>query len=266
MVTGHKGDQSVPAHPAAVDLNGVEAIVFDTDGVITDTARTHAQAWKRAFDAFLRERAARTGDQFQSFDVARDYLSFVDGKQRLDGAIGFLESRGIPVKGQVVAVRELCDRKDEYFLSMVRRDGAAAFPDAIAFIRQVRRRGARTAAVSASRNCEEVLRAAGVADMFDIRVDGREAARLGLPGKPHPALFLEASTRLGTTPAKTAVVEDSLAGVEAGRRGRFGLVVGVDHGSRGTDLCAHGADVVVTDLRDLRIVGRRQVAEIRRSP
>ncbi|MDR8411694.1 HAD-IA family hydrolase [Nonomuraea sp. 3-1Str] len=241
---------------AEVDLARIVAAVFDTDGVVTDTARVHAAAWKRVFDAFLRERATRYGEPFRPFDAGEDYLRHVDGRSRTDGVRGFLGSRGLPHDPDTV--RELASRKDACFLAEIRDHGVAAFPSSVELARELRRRGVRTAVVSASRNCAEVLRAAGADGLFDVRVDGVDAARLGLAGKPDPALFLEAARRLRAAPERTAVVEDALAGVEAGRRGRFGLVVGVDRHARRADLLAAGADVVVTDLADLRLHGRRR--------
>lgn len=246
-----------------IRLDRVRTVIFDTDGVVTDTARVHAAAWKRVFDAFLRARAAELGEELRPFDVRADYLRYVDGKPRLDGVRSFLASRGIALPEDAPAddprretVRALGARKDAYFLDQVRRYGVAAFPSTVALVRELRRRGARTAAVSASRNCARVLAAAGVAGMFDARVDGVDAARLGLPGKPDPALFLEAARRLGVPPERAAVVEDAFAGVEAGRRGGFGLVVGVDRGGQRDALYARGAGVVVADLDELRVVGR----------
>ncbi|MFF5213110.1 HAD family hydrolase [Streptosporangium sp. NPDC000396] len=238
---------------AVVDLNRTAAMVFDTDGVITDTARVHAAAWKRVFDAFLRERTRRFGERFRPFD-AGDYLRHVDGKSRLDGVRDFLLSRGITPDPGTVA--DLASRKDAAFLTEIREHGVASFPSTVGLVRELRRRGVRTAAVSASRNCAEVLRAAGVDDLFDVRVDGIDAARLGLAGKPDPALFLQAARQLGVTPGEAAVVEDSLAGVRAGRRGRFGLVIGVDRHDQRETLRAAGADLVVTDLAELRLDGR----------
>ncbi|GAA2904755.1 hypothetical protein GCM10010517_70860 [Streptosporangium fragile] len=241
---------------AVVNLDGITAVIFDTDGVITDTARVHAAAWKRVFDAFLRERAARTGEPFRPFDTREDYLRHVDGRSRADGVTGFLGSRNIVPDPDTAA--DLAAGKDAAFLAVIREHGVAAFPSTVAFVREVRRRGVRTAAVSASRNCAEVLRAAGVAELFDVRVDGVAAARLGLAGKPDPALFLQAARELGAAPGEAAVVEDSLAGVLAGRRGRFGLVIGIDRHGRPEDLRAAGADLVVADPAELRLDGRRR--------
>lgn len=237
-----------PAKGKAVDLERIRAVVLDTDGVVTDTARVHAAAWKQVFDPFLRERRERP------FDVALDYPRHVDGKSREDGVADFLRSRGVPAPPETVAA--LAARKDACFLAEIDARGVTPFASTIAFAGELRRRGVRTAVVSASRNCARVLRAAGVGGLFDVRVDGVEAARLGLPGKPDPALFLRAAELLGVAPERTAVVEDSLAGVLAGRRGGFGLVVGLDRTGLREELRAAGADVVVGDLAELRLDGR----------
>ncbi|GAA3203142.1 hypothetical protein GCM10010486_86640 [Nonomuraea roseoviolacea subsp. carminata] len=242
---------------AAIDLATVHAVVFDTDGVVTDTARVHAAAWKHVFDAFLRGRSA-------PFDVRDDYLRHVDGRPRLDGVRTFLASRGItlpegsPGDGPDAAtVHGLGAAKDALFVAEIGRHGVAAFPSTVALLHELRRRGCRTAVVSASRHCRAMVASAGLTHLFDVTVDGVEAARLGLAGKPDPALFLEAAGRLGTPAGRTAVVEDALPGVEAGRRGGFALVVGVDRsGERAAALRAAGADAVVEDLAELSVTGR----------
>lgn len=245
---------------ATVDLEAVDAVVLDTDGVITDTARVHAAAWKRAFDELLREHARRTGTRLPPFDIVTDYLRFVDGRPRADGARSFLGSRGIvlPEGEGADSLESLLDRKTRYFLDDVAEHGVQAFPSTVAFLHEVRRRGAGVGAVSASRNCGPVLRAAGVDGLADVRVDGLDAARLGLAGKPDPALFLEAARRLAVRPGRAALIEDSLVGVEAGRRGGFGSVIGVDRTGRlRAEMHERGAHVVVGDLADLTVVGRR---------
>jgi beta-phosphoglucomutase family hydrolase len=249
-----------PGWPA-LSLDRLEAVVFDTDGVLTDTASVHAAAWKRLFDEYLQLRADRDGEPFRPFTEA-DYLRSVDGRPRYDGVAGFLASRGIelpwgdpddPPDRETVC--GLGNAKDRYFVAHLREHGAEPFPTSVAFVRGLRERGLRTAVVSASRNMVAVLESAGLRELFDAEVDGVEAARLGLPGKPDPALFLEAARRLGVTPDRAAVVEDALAGVEAGRRGGFGLVVGVDWGGQAVALAERGADVVVTDLGDFILEG-----------
>lgn len=249
-----------PGWPA-LSLDRLEAVVFDTDGVLTDTASVHGAAWKRLFDEYLRQRAERDSEPFRAFEEA-DYLRHVDGRSRYDGVAGFLASRGIELPWGDPAdppgretVCGLGNAKDRYFVTHLRDQGALAFPSSVAFVRRLRESGLRTAVVSASRNMVAVLESAGLRDLFDAEVDGVEAGRLGLAGKPDPALFLEAARRLGVAPARAAVVEDALAGVEAGRRGRFGVVVGVDRGGQAAALAERGADVVVADLGELKLEG-----------
>jgi beta-phosphoglucomutase family hydrolase len=245
----------------AIPLDRVDAVVFDTDGVLTDTAGVHAAAWKRLFDEYLRQRAARLGEPFRPFEQA-DYLRYVDGKPRYDGVAGFLASRGItlpwgdpsdPPDRETVC--GLGNRKNGYFLAHLHEHGVHAFGSSVAFVRRLADHGVRRAVVSASRNMRAVLDAAGIRGLFDVEVDGMDAARLGLAGKPDPALFLEAAGRLAVAPARAAVVEDALAGVEAGRRGGFGVVVGVDRAGQAAELATRGADLVVDDLGRLGLDG-----------
>jgi beta-phosphoglucomutase family hydrolase len=245
----------------ALSLDGLEAVVFDTDGVLTDTASVHAAAWKRLFDEYLTLRASPDQEPFRPFEQD-DYLRSIDGRSRYDGVAGFLVSRGIqlpwgdprdPPDRETVC--GLGNAKDRYFLAHLRAHGARPFPTSVAFVRKLRERRLRTAVVSASRNMVAVLNSAGLRELFDVEVDGVEADRLGLAGKPDPALFLEAARRLGVAPGRAAVVEDALAGVEAGRRGRFAVVVGLDRGGQGAALVERGADEVVTDLDDLILDG-----------
>lgn len=223
-------------------LDRLEAVIFDLDGVVTRTAGTHARAWKETFDPLL----ARAGQP--PFDVAADYLSSVDGKPREDGVRSLLAARGIAV--DEAEVRSLAAHKDALFHERL-KDGVEVFPASLALIRALRGRGVRTAVVSASRNCVEVLRAAGALDLFDARVDGNDAARLGLAGKPAPDTFLHAAQLLGVPPARAAVVEDALAGVAAGRAGGFAVVIGVDRAGQAAALREHGATLVVRDLGEL---------------
>ncbi|MFF9628314.1 HAD family hydrolase [Streptomyces fradiae] len=222
--------------PVVPALRSARAVVFDTDGVLTDSARVHAAAWKEAFDAWL---AALPRDTATSgaadgagaasrrpFDAAEDYRRYVDGRSRLDGAAAFLAARGLPADRAAVAA--VAADKERRFTERLRDRPVAAYPGSVRLLRALRGAGVPMAAASASRHAREVLAGAGLLDLFDALVDGVEAARLGLPGKPHPALFLEAARRLGIPPGRCALVEDALAGVEAGRRGGFGLVVGVD--------------------------------------
>jgi len=235
----------------------IHVCVFDLDGVITDTASVHAAAWTRMFDEVLRSRPKASGEDLRPFEPD-DYRRYVDGKPRYDGVKSFLESRSISLPygspedpPELETICGLGNRKNKEFQRYLDENGVKVFPDTIAFIDGLHRRGIRTAVISASRNCQPVLRAAGVEDLFETRVDGVVAGELGLPGKPDPAVFLEAARRLGASPDQAAIVEDALAGVEAGRRGKFALVIGVDRTGHGEDLRKNGADVVSSDLAQL---------------
>lgn len=238
----------------AVGAEQVQAVIFDTDGVVTRTATVHEEAWRALFDRYLRERADRIGQAFEPF-TGDDYRRFVDGKPRYDGVASFLASRAIDLElgspddpPDRDTICGLGNRKNGYFLDELARSGAAPYESTLVLVRHLRDLGIPTAAVSASENCEAVLESAGASDLFAVRVDGLDANRLGLAGKPDPALFLEAARRLGVAPTGCTVVEDALAGVEAGRRGGFATVVGVDRTGHPAALAEHGADVVVPDL------------------
>ena len=232
-----------------------DAVLFDMDGVITRTAGVHATAWQRMFDAFLEERAARTGEPFVPFDPDAEYRRYVDGKPRFDGVASFLASRGISLpRGDpddppgAETVCGLGNRKNVFFREHLAQNGAEVYQHAVDLVRRLRAAAIKTAVFSASKNCEAVLRAAGVLDLFDARVDGVDAERLGLAGKPAPDMLLEAARRLGATPGRTAVFEDAVAGVQAGRAGGFALVAGVNHTGHPGTLLEHGAGVEVDDL------------------
>jgi beta-phosphoglucomutase family hydrolase len=236
----------------------IRACLFDLDGVLTRTARVHAQAWKRMFDDYLRARAQWVGAEFQPFTLPADYEAYVDGKPRYDGVRDFLASRDISLpEGDPVdestaeTVCGLGNRKNDLFRSLLREQGVETYPGSIEFVRRVRAHGLRTAVVSASANCRAVLRAAGIEELFEVRVDGTTLAREGLRGKPAPDSFLAAARELDVEPAAAAVFEDAPAGVAAGRAGAFGLVVGVDRGDEAEALRTNGADIVVGDLAEL---------------
>jgi beta-phosphoglucomutase family hydrolase len=233
----------------------IQACLFDLDGVLTRTAVVHAAAWQEAFDEFLRR---REGPAFRPFDPVADYDEYVDGRPRGDGVRTFLRSRGIELpEGSpgdppgADTVRGLGDRKNALLLRKIHQEGVQPYPGSVRFLAGVRAAGLRTAVVSASANCRDVLAAAGIEDDFDTRVDGVVAAELGLPGKPAPDTFLHAARDVGVAPAAAAVFEDALAGMDAGRAGRFGWVVGVDRVGQADALRRHGADTVVQDLAEL---------------
>jgi beta-phosphoglucomutase family hydrolase len=222
----------------------IEACLFDLDGVLTPTAKVHEAAWKQLFDEFLSHRSA-PGKPFTD----EDYEQYVDGRPRADGVRTFLASRGISLPDR--EVEELSVRKDTLFVGRLRRDGVQPFPGSLRYLRAVRDAGLRRAVVSASKHCVEVLRAAGIEDLLEERVDGVVAERERLPGKPAPDTYLAAAKRLGVAPQRAAVFEDALAGVDAGRAGGFGYVVGVDRTGEAAELRDHGADTVVEDLAGL---------------
>ncbi|WP_458090451.1 HAD family hydrolase [Streptomyces malaysiensis] len=235
--------------------DGLRACLFDLDGVLTRTAVVHAAAWKQMFDEFLRR---RDGAAFRPFDSARDYDEYVDGRPRADGVRTFLASRGIDLPDGEPddppdrdTVYGLGNRKNILVLEKIRKEGVEAYPGSVRFVAAVRAEGLRTAVVSSSANCRDVLIAAGIEDLFEVRIDGVVAAERNLPGKPHPDTFLEAGRELDTGPEAAAVFEDALAGMEAGRSGHFGCVVGVDRVGQADALRAHGADIVVEDLAEL---------------
>ena len=238
----------------------ITACLFDLDGVLTQTAKVHAAAWKEMFDGFLREWAERTGEPFQPFDRPTDYDEYVDGKPRLDGVKSFLESRGIPLPmgspsdpPEAETFHGLGTRKNELVLELIREQGVEPYEGSVRFAEQARDQGLRRAVVSSSTNCQDVLVAAGIDHLFEERVDGTVAEREGLAGKPAPDTFLHGAKLLGAEPAEAAVFEDAQAGVEAGRAGSFGWVVGVDRTGQAEALRRRGADVVVDDLADLLV-------------
>ena len=238
-----------------LDPGDFDAVLLDLDGVITDTARVHAKAWKAMFDEYLRARAARLGSSFQPFDAESDYKRYVDGRPRADGVACFLQARGIslpdggpsdPPDRETIA--SLASRKNHHFLAAIRRDGVETYASSLDFIRRAQAKGLALAVVSSSRNCSEILQAAAIDHAFDAQVDGIVAHDWWLEGKPSPDTYLEASRRLGVDPKRAMVVEDAVSGVEAGKAGHFGMVVGVDRDGLPELLRKGGADIVVPDL------------------
>jgi beta-phosphoglucomutase family hydrolase len=237
---------------------GVHACLFDLDGVLTDTAKVHAAAWKQMFDTYLQDRAKRTGQPFVPFDAKQDYDEYVDGKPRYDGVRSFLAARGIELpEGRPddppdrETICGLGNRKNEIVLRLIREDGVDAYPGSVRYLKAAVDAGLRRAVVSSSTNCKDVLEAAGIEHYLEARIDGAVAERERLQGKPAPDTYLAGARALGVEPTDAAVFEDALAGVEAGRAGGFGFVVGVDRVGQADALRAHGADTVVSDLADL---------------
>lgn len=242
--------------PTAINKTHFDAVLFDLDGVVTETAKVHATCWKKLFDDFLIEHARQAGQVFVPFDIAEDYNSYVDGKLRQEGVSSFLQSRGIQLplgepddtSGQAT-VWGLGNRKDDMFMAVLREKGVDILEDGMALVHHVRAEGIKTGVVSSSKNCQAVLIAANIEKYFDVRVDGTTVKQLNIKGKPAPDPFLKAAELLRVTPARSVVVEDAISGVQSGRRGNFGLVVGVARKGDAEALRKNGADIVVEDLR-----------------
>jgi beta-phosphoglucomutase family hydrolase len=243
-----------------ISKDDFDAVLFDLDGVVTRTAKVHVAAWKAMFDEYLSRRAARLGESYRPFDPDRDYRDFVDGKPRYDGVADFLASRGIelpygssndPPDRETVC--GLGNRKNGLYLELLGKMGVEIYPSTVDLIRKLRARGFATAVVSASKNCAAVLEAARIADLFDQRVDGQTLEQEQLRGKPAPDSFIVAARRLRVDPSRAIVVEDAIAGVQAGRLGQFGCVVGVDRVGHPEALKKAGAHVVVADLAALEM-------------
>ena len=237
---------------------GITACLFDLDGVLTQTARLHAEAWKQMFDGFLLVRSNRTGEPFRPFDLPDDYVEYVDGKLRPDGVRDFLASRGITLpEGSAddpptaATVRALGTRKNDLVLELIERRGVEVYTGSVRFVEAAREAGLDRAVVTASKNARAVLAAAGIEHLFQVRIDGIVAQEANLRGKPAPDTFLAAAEALRVPPPHCAVFEDAVSGIEAGRAGGFGWVVGIDRGGPATSLRQQGADIVVADLTEL---------------
>jgi beta-phosphoglucomutase family hydrolase len=235
--------------------DAITACLFDLDGVLTQTAKVHAAAWKQTFDEYLRQ---RDGAGFKEFDAVADYDEYVDGKPRYDGVRSFLESRGIELPegspDDPPTADTICgigNRKNDLVQKLIREQGVEVYEGSVRFVRAARDAGLRRAVVSSSANCQEVLIAAGIDDLFEARIDGLVADEQHLKGKPAPDTFLAGARAVGVEPAQATVFEDALAGVQAGRDGHFGYVVGVDRTGQAQALREHGATVVVKDLGEL---------------
>ena len=235
-----------------------DAVLFDLDGVITNTATIHAACWKQMFDEYLQRRATQRGEAFRPFDIANDYRLYVDGKPRFDGVRDFLRSRGIELPegsrddpAELETVCGLGNRKNDLVNEVIEDKGVEPYTGSIKLIQQLRHQGFKIAVVTSSQNCTAVLKAAKLDAFFDARVDGDVMHEQHLAGKPAPDTFLAAAKLLGTEPARSVVIEDAIAGVEAGSRGKFGLVIGVARKGNADELRRHGAHLVVNDLSEL---------------
>lgn len=247
-----------PSRRSPITRDRYDAVLFDLDGVVTDTASIHAACWKQMFDEYLLERGARTGEIFRSFDPVADYRLHVDGKPRFDGVRDFLNSRGIDLPEgnphdppDAETVGGLGNRKNRLVTRAIEEKGVDAYPGSIRFIHALRGLGCKVAVVSSSENCEAVLKAAKVDGLFETRIDGVTVEEQHLAGKPAPDTFLMAARLLGVEPSRAVVVEDALSGIEAGLAGKFGLVIGVARRNNAEELRRHGAHLVVNDLGEL---------------
>jgi beta-phosphoglucomutase family hydrolase len=239
----------------AITRDKYDAVLFDLDGVITDTANIHAACWKQMFDAYLQKRAAERGEPFRPFEIATDYRLYVDGKPRFDGVRDFLTSRGIQLPEgspddppQAETVGGLGNRKNDLVNKVIEEGGVEPYEGSVKLIHQLRHQGFKIAVVTSSQNCEAVLKAAKLDTLFEVRVDGNMIRAQHLAGKPAPDTFLAAARRLGVEPARAVVVEDAISGVQAGCSGHFGLVIGVARKGNAEELRHHGAHLVVNDL------------------
>ncbi len=241
-----------------ITLEHFDAVLFDLDGVLTPTADLHALSWQRAFDPFLEHRSRTTGQPWQPLDIDQDYKRYLDGRIRYEAVAAFLASRHIDVPSGSPTdppgydtICALGNLKDQLFEGILQSEALHAYPGSIALVELCRAQGFKIAVVSSSRNCEQVLSRIGILDWFPVRVDGKVAERLNLPGKPAPDTYLAAAKQLGVMPQRAVVIEDAIAGVQAGRAGEFGLVVGVDRHGDPDRLWQQGADRVVQDLAEL---------------
>lgn len=241
----------------SIETDKYKAVILDMDGVITKSAQAHFGAWKQMFDDYLRERAARRNEEFIPF-TEQDYYRYVDGKPRYDGTKSFLESRDISLpRGRPddppgkETVCGLGNRKNRYFLAYLKKNGVESYQSSEDFIKSIKSRNTAVALISSSRNARAVLESAGVKKLFNVIVDGMDAEKHDLNGKPAPDIFLEAAKRLGVNPGESIVVEDAISGVEAGKAGGFGLVIGIDRSGKNKELKKRGADIVVKDLSQI---------------
>jgi beta-phosphoglucomutase family hydrolase len=242
----------------AIARDRYDAVLFDLDGVITDTAKLHAACWKQMFDEYLQKRATQRGEAFRSFDIATDYRLYVDGKPRFDGVRDFLASRGIRLPEgsmddppEAETVGGLGNRKNDLVNRIIGERGVEPYEGSVKLIHQLRRRGFKIAVVTSSQNCTAVLKAAKLEDFFDVQVDGNMIHAQHLAGKPAPDTFLTAAKLLGVEPTRAIVIEDAISGVEAGSAGNFGLVIGVARKGNAEELRHHGAHMAVNDLGEL---------------
>jgi len=243
-----------------IEKTSFKAVVFDVDGVITNTAVVHAAAWKAMFDEYMRKREQKDGEPFKEFTYENDYLTYVDGKPRYKGVQSFLESRGIHIEfgdpEDAPGKETVCglgNRKNTSFRKVLSEKGVESYPSTVRLAKELKGRGVHIGVASSSKNCQYILQSAGIEDLFETRVDGIVSADLGLKGKPEGDIFVTAAKNMGTRPADAIVVEDAVSGVQAGVSGGFGLVVGVAREGNEEALKSNGADVVITDFEGISV-------------
>lgn len=241
-----------------IDKNHFDAVIFDLDGVLIHSQILHARAWKELFDPFLQKQQQDQGRACEPFDIEKDYTRFVDGKPRYEGVRSFLASRAITLafgsqedSPEEQTVCGLGNKKNRLFQALLKSEGVVVYQSSIDLLYKLKSKGFKVAVASSSKNCQAMLYSAGIEKLFDEQVDGKIIQEHGLKGKPNPDMFLYVAKKLGVAPEKTVVIEDALSGVEAGHRGNFGFVIGVDRARQEDALKAHGADVVVSDLAQI---------------
>jgi len=251
-----KGESMISAEPFTISPDQYDAVILDLDGVITRTAAVHARAWKEMFDEYLESRE----ESYEPLDIRSDYRKYIDGKPRYDGVQSFLESRGISLpygspedSPDTETVCGLGNRKNELFREIIHRDGVEVFEDTVVFLHTARDNHMKTGVISSSKNCREILETADLLQLFDTRIDGVVSKERGIPGKPEPDVFLEAARELDTTPSRAIVFEDAIAGVQAGKDGEFGLVIGVAREGGEDRLLNNGADLTIRKFDELKI-------------
>ena len=239
-------------------IKGLQALIFDLDGVVTQSASLHMKAWEKMFKEYLNRYHLKTHKEFQPYMVEKDYLQYIDGKPRYDGVQSFLKSRNISIPygspsddPDKETVCGLGNHKNKIFLELLQNEGVKVFDEAVHKIKIWRQQGLKTAIISSSKNCKTILERANIADLFDIRIDGVTSEELNIPGKPAPDIFLKAAEQLQTNPSDAAIFEDSLAGVKAGKAGNFRFVVGIARHSSVQDLYKNGANIVIKNFKEL---------------
>ncbi|MDQ7785383.1 MAG: trehalose-phosphatase [Desulfomonilaceae bacterium] len=254
--------------PYVISATDFDAVIFDLDGVVTDTASVHAAAWKRMFDEFLSRHAAREGVSFRPFEIETDYRSYVDGKPRFDGLRSFLGSRGINLaEGDpedppgAETIHGLGKSKNAEFLKQIQEKGVKVYGSTVGLIHSAKKHGLKTAVISSSKNCAMILDSVNLSDLFDVRVDGVDSEILGITGKPAPDIFIEAARQLQVEPERAVVIEDAVSGVQAGRAGKFGRVIGIARAGGREALQDNGAHTVVEDLSEVRVAGDLEATE-----